>query len=73
MKILRVNEDKEKYNEEPVFYCTKCLSLKIRSVERLEDSEYCDDCGSTCIEKLSIDEWESLYKKKFNHRYLETY
>ena len=30
------NEHKEEYNKEPVYYCKKCLSLKIGYVEVLE-------------------------------------
>lgn len=62
---------KEAYNMEPVFYCRKCLSLKIRDVKHVEDSEYCDECGSTDIGTASIEEWEALYKAKYGHRYLD--
>lgn len=48
------------YNDENVFYCKHCLSLKIRSAE---EQDYCDDCGSTNIEETSIFEW---LKKKEN-------
>ena len=33
-------------------------------VAGMEDTCYCDDCGSTNIEKTSIDEWEDLYKER---------
>nr|DAG97368.1 MAG TPA: hypothetical protein [Crassvirales sp.] len=29
----------ERFNDEPVYYCTRCLSLKIRG---MRDIEYCD-------------------------------
>ena len=61
------------YNDEPVFFCTKCLSLRIRSISGLEDSEYCDDCGSTNIDKCDIFEWENKYKALYRRRYIETY
>ncbi len=61
------------YNEEPVFYCKQCLSLKIRSVQNLKDSEYCDDCGATDIECINIKDWSDLYKKRYGHDYLETF
>ena len=48
------------YNDEYVYYCKHCLSLKIRSAE---EQDYCDDCGSTNIEEASIFEW---LKKKEN-------
>ena len=61
------------YNKEPIFYCKNCLSLKIRHIPNIQDTEYCDDCGSTNIEKTSIQEWEKIYVDKFGHNYLEEY
>lgn len=58
---------KEDYNNEPVYYCTQCLSLRIRT---LEDTEYCDKCGSTNIEQTHIREWEHMYAKKYSGNYL---
>lgn len=66
-------EEKQNYNEEPVFYCKSCLSLKIRSVPNMEDSEFCDECSSTDIGQCSIEEWEKMYIERYGHRYLETY
>jgi hypothetical protein len=39
----------------------------------IDDSEYCDKCGSTDIGTCSIEEWEDIYKKKFGHKFLEEY
>ena len=61
----------EDYNSVPVYYCKNCLSLKIRVLG--EYSEYCDDCGSTNIDKCSIFEWENKYKALYRRRYIETY
>lgn len=66
-------EKKLEYNKEPVFYCKNCLSLRIRSIECLDNSEFCDECGSTNIEKCTIEEWENLYIQKFGHKFLEEY
>lgn len=75
--MSNLNTDKEnqhaEYNKEPVFYCKHCLSLKVRHVIGMEDSEYCDDCGSTDIAECPIEEWESIYRNKFGHDYLEEY
>ena len=49
------------YNDEPVFYCKHCLSLKIRDAG-LPDLLYCDDCGSSDILSSNIEDWEELYK-----------
>lgn len=64
---------KEEHNSEPVFYCRKCLSLKIRDVEHINESEYCDECGSTDIAQTNIEDWENLYKTRYGHSFLETY
>lgn len=64
---------KEEYNAEPVFYCRRCLSLKVRDVKHLDNSEYCDECGSTDVEQTSIENWDAMYVKKYGHHYLEKY
>jgi len=63
----------EDYNNEPVFYCKKCLSLKIRDVEHIENSEYCDECGSTEICTTNINDWDSIYVARYGHHYLDRY
>ena len=64
---------KEDYNKIPVLYCKHCLSLKIRDIPIMEDSEYCDECSSSDIEECSIEEWETLYVKRYGHKYLEKF
>lgn len=64
---------KEEYNKEPVFYCKNCLSLKIRDVRRIADSEYCDECSSTDIGTANIEEWEAMYVARFGHKYTDKY
>ena len=64
---------KEEYNQIPVFYCRKCLSLKIRNVERIDNSEYCDDCGSTDIAQASVDEWDAMYVARYGHHLTDKY
>lgn len=67
-----INADKySEYDSEPVFYCNHCLSLKIRSIPNIEDSEYCDKCCSTDIKQTSIREWEKLYVQKYGHKFIE--
>ena len=58
------------YNEEPVYYCKHCLSLKVRNVPRIDASDYCDECGSTDIGQVHINEWENLYIKRHGIKYL---
>ena len=61
------------YNKEPVFYCKSCLSLKVRFIQSMQDSDYCDECGSTDIEQCSIEEWQKKYIKMYGNVYLEEY
>ena len=67
------NEHKEEYNKEPVYYCKKCLSLKIGYVAVLEGSEYCEDCNSTDIGTTTIEEWDKMFFNKYGYHYLEEF
>jgi hypothetical protein len=58
---------KEDYNNEPVYYCTECMSLRIRNID---GTDYCDKCGSTNIEQTNIREWEHMYAIKYSGNYL---
>lgn len=71
MNNININLDHNEYNDEPVLYCAKCLSLKIRNVPNMEDTDYCDDCGSTHIESCQIGEWEEMYKNKYGIKFLD--
>lgn len=55
------------YDDEPVVYCKRCLSLAIRSEE---DTDYCDKCGSTEIDEANIFDWEKMYGCKYGGNYL---
>ena len=71
MSNLNTENQPDDYNGVPVLYCKHCLSLNIRSIPKIENSDYCDKCGSTDIEECSIEEWETLYKSRYGHKYLE--
>ena len=58
---------KEDYNSEPVRYCSKCFSLKIKYEDTL-GFECCADCGCSEISEAPIDIWEKKYIKKYGHR-----
>lgn len=73
MQKLNIEKQHSEYDDIPVLYCKQCLSLKIRNVQSIEDSDYCDECSATDIGECSIEEWETLYKNKYGHSYLETY
>ena len=65
-----MSNSKQEYNEEPVFYCKNCLSLKVKTVQVDSNLDYCDECGSTDIEQISIEEWEDIYKNRYGTYYL---
>lgn len=61
------------YNDESVFYCERCMSLRIRFVNGLSNSEYCDNCGSTEINQSNIEDWRQKFKDKYGYDHLEEY
>ena len=65
--------ENNKYNNEPVFYCKHCLSLRIKSVPDMEELDYCDDCGSTAIDSTDIETWRQLYKDRNGFDYLDKF
>ena len=65
--------DNNEFNNEPVFYCKHCLSLRIKSVPDMEELDYCDDCGSTAIDSTDIETWRQLYKDRNGFDYLDKF
>lgn len=61
---------KDVYNSIPVYYCKQCLSLRIKDVPGIKDTEFCDSCNSTNVETTDIETWEKLYEARYGHRYL---
>lgn len=68
MKNGKLNHDNQ-YNEEPVYYCESCLSLKILNYSGIVDC-YCGECTSTRIAQCNIQEWEKLYEQKYGYKFL---
>lgn len=58
------------YNDEPVYYCKQCLSLRIRHILDVANTEFCDSCGSMDIDTCNIYDWEDLYKNRYGFYYL---
>lgn len=58
------------YNDVPVHYCKNCLSLKIKTVIEGLNLDYCDECGSTDIEQIHIEEWQKLYRERYGFDFL---
>lgn len=59
---------KQEYNDMPVFFCDDCLSLAIL---KMDDYNYCKDCGSTNVKLTMIDDWERRYKQKYGKKLLQ--
>lgn len=65
--------EENNFNNEPVFYCKNCLSLKVKIVPGMEDLDYCDECGATSIAQTNIETWEKMYEDKFGFKYLDKF
>lgn len=61
---------KEEYNNEPIHYCSECLSLKIKTIASDSDLTYCDECGGTDIHTAHINEWRQRYINRYGFEYL---
>lgn len=63
---------KEQYNDEPVYYCSYCLSLRIKTIAGgALGLNHCDECGGTDIQTAHINEWEEMYKKRYGVKFLD--
>lgn len=61
---------KKEYQDEPVHYCSNCLSIRIKELADV-NLDICEDCGNTDIEESHFDEWNKLYVRKYNRLFLE--
>lgn len=66
-----MSEEKIDYDDEPVYYCKRCLSLNIREIPMMENQFCCGDCGTVDMGTASIEEWKTLYKKKYGRDFVE--
>lgn len=57
------------YNSEPVTFCSKCYSLKVKYEDSL-GLDYCLDCGCSDVTTSSIEEWERLYESKYGKKFV---
>lgn len=57
------------YDSEPIVFCAKCFSPKIKHEDSL-DIDYCGDCGCSYTKEASVYEWENLYEKRYGHKYV---
>lgn len=63
-------EKLNEYDAEPVEYCSRCYSLRIKYEEAI-DSDCCMDCGCSDTKTLPIGEWEKLYEKRYGHKFIQ--
>ena len=63
---------KNKYDDEPIHFCTNCLSVKIKEIGDNTNFYACLDCGCTDIEEDDLDEWVRLYTEKYGKPFLDT-
>lgn len=56
------------YDNEPVYYCSNCYSLKIKR-EECTGIDYCAECGCSDILETPISIWEQLYESRYGKRY----
>lgn len=57
------------YDNMPVSYCKRCLSLKILNIK--PDGCYCEQCGNTDIGETSIQQWQEMYKATYGESFLD--
>lgn len=62
--IIDQESPEQDYNDIPVEYCTKCLSLRIINYQGRVKS-YCEECGNVETATTHIDNWEEMYKKRY--------
>lgn len=63
-------DTQDSFNDEPVHYCKNCLSLRIKTVIVGSDLDFCDECGSTDVDKTHIEEWEKLFRERYGFDFL---
>lgn len=63
---VELNNLHSEYDEEPVYYCKRCLSLAVKSIGQYD---YCDDCSCTDIGTTDIFTWEKMYKDKYGKEF----
>lgn len=62
---------KDNYNEEPVHYCTNCLSLNTKILSN-SSLVACGECGNTSIEETDINTWTELFNKEYGRYFLSS-
>tara|TARA_R110000851_G_scaffold71614_3_gene159202 strand:+ start:5521 stop:5742 length:222 start_codon:yes stop_codon:yes gene_type:complete len=67
---------KEEYNDVPVSYCTKCISLKVITLTGMDNlkfdtpEHYCSNCGNAEIGETHIENFKLKYQKFYGKDHL---
>lgn len=69
--MKEVKKTKEEYNDVPLFYCKRCLSLAILRIDDLEGIDYCKKCGGTEVGVSLLDTWEQMYKDMYGKKLIK--
>lgn len=67
---MDTQDNNKDYDAEPVVYCARCYSLKIKYEEDI-DTDCCMDCGCTDTRTSSIGEWERNYERRYGKKHIE--
>lgn len=59
------------YDDDPVFYCKRCLSLNIQQLPVADNMDYCAECSSADVGQTDIYTWKRLYREKYGHDFVE--
>jgi hypothetical protein len=60
---------RHEYENEPVHYCTTCLSLNIKELPGVQ-FDICGECGNTDIQTADMDDWNHLYAEEYGSIFL---
>ena len=58
------------YDEEPVYYCKRCLSLNIQEMPMIAGGLYCGECGASETAQTQIEEWDRMYKERYGREFI---
>lgn len=66
MRELRESQVANPYNNEPVYYCKKCLSLAVQVIGNWEEEDsVCSICNRTDVGQTDIFTWREMWKEKY--------
>lgn len=60
---------KKEYNNEPIYFCSECLSPAV-VFDESEDRDVCKDCGGINITRASLEVWEEKFGNVYGVSYL---